>query len=151
MDDANRAKCWALRNQKVKYTEIQKLVRKTDGTRPKIGSIAEAAKNYGKEKGAVGRPEGSRKTTKAEDRKILNIFHKLRPPGHYVDSRKVHRALPKKLRGKIGRETVITRLAEKGYKPQEKMNKQAFAEAQVRKRLLFQKAHEDWTQVICKK
>ena len=58
--------------------------------------------------------------------------------------------MPKKLKGKIGRKTVIGRLAEKGFKPQEKMNKQAFAEAQVRKRLLFQKAYEDWTQVIYK-
>ena len=99
MDDANRAKCWALRNQKVKYTEIQKLVRKTDGTRPKIGSIAEAAKNYGKEKGAVGRPEGSRKTTKAEDRKILSTFHKLRPPGHYVDSPQSPQSIAQEVEG----------------------------------------------------
>lgn len=143
MDEANRAKCWALRNppagiMKIKFKDIidKKLVQKTDGTRPTRGSIEEAAKNFGKVKGAVGRPEGSRKTTKAEDRKIVDTLKRLRPPGHYVDSRRIHKALPKKLKDKIGRRTIRRRAAEKGFKAQKKLDKQAFAETQVKKRLI---------------
>lgn len=155
MDFANRSKCWVLRNPpkghaKMKFKDIAKLVRKTDGKRPKLGSIADAAKNFNATKGAVGRPEGSRKTTEAEDRKILATLKKIRPPGHYVDSRKIHRALPTILKKKISRRTVTRRVAEKGYKPQKKMDKQAFSETQVRKRLAFQKAHEDWTSATWK-
>ena len=151
MDHINhRSKCWALRNPpkghlKTKLKDIRKLVKKTDGKRPSIGAIQEAAESFGTVKGAVGRPEGWRTTTKAEDREILATLKKIRPPGCYVDSRKIHRALPKKLKGEISRRTVRRRVAEKGFKPQKKLDKQSFSETQVRKRLAFQKAHEDWT------
>jgi len=155
MDEANRAKCWAYRNppkgiMKIKFKDIRKLVQKTDGKRPTLGSISDAAKAFGKAKGAVGRPEGSRKTTKAEDRKIVDTLKRIRPPGHYVDSRKIHRALPKKIKDKIGRRTIRRRAAEKGFKAQKKLDKQAFSETQVKKRLAFQKSHEAWTQATWK-
>ena len=155
MDEANRAKCWALRNPpkgivKTKFKDLKKLVHKTDGKRPSIGAMAEAAKNFGKAKGVGGRREGWRKTSKAEDLKIVDTLKKIRPPGHYVDSRKIHKALPKKLKGKISRRTIRRRVAEKGFKAKKKLDKQAFSETQVKKRLAFQKAHEDWTQATWK-
>ena len=69
------------------------------------------------------RPKGSRNTTKEEDKKIIATFHKVRPPGRYVDSRMVSDALPKKISKKIGRRTIIRRLAEKGYVPTPKVDR----------------------------
>jgi hypothetical protein len=112
MDDANRAMCYALRHppaggKPMKLGDIQKLVRKTDRTIPGIAAIAEAADNFKKPKGQRGRPQGSKKTTKKEDKLILTKFHKLRPPGHGINSGKLRRSLPKKLQKKIGRRTII--------------------------------------------
>ena len=120
MDISNRALCFALRHppkgqKKMKFDDIQKLVRKTDGKKPSLGAIAEAAKTFNQEKMPVGRRVGWRKTTKVEDKAILTAFHKVRPPGHGATSRKIHRALPTKIKRKICKRTVITRLAEKGY------------------------------------
>ena len=54
-----------------------------------------------------GRPTGSRNTTPAEDRVIMKVFKKMRPPGAYVDAHIVHVNLPKKIREKITRKTVL--------------------------------------------
>ena len=62
---------------------------------------------------------GSLKTTPAENKKILQTFHKLRPPGHGIDSEALHRGLPTVLKKKIARGTV-RRLEDKGYLVQEK-------------------------------
>jgi len=67
-----------------------------------------------KVKNKRGRKLGQRDTTKAEDRKIMQTFHKLRPPGHYINSRILKRGLPKKISKKAGRKTLLRRLAEKG-------------------------------------
>ena len=128
MDLANKALCFALRNppkgyKKVPYNDILNVARKMDGTVPTIGSICEAAKTFQREKGEQGRPKGCKKTTKEEDRKVLAIFKKLRPPGCGVDSRVLHSALPKKIKKKISRRTVIRRLADKGYTAQKKIQK----------------------------
>jgi hypothetical protein len=151
MDDRNRALCFALRNPpeghpKTKLAEIvrQKLVRKKDGTVPSVGAINEAARDFHKERAPRGRQEGWRKTSKAEDRQLVKTFHKVRPPGHGVTSRRLHRALPAKIREKIGKRTVIRRLAEKGFTPREKLRKQDFSVAQRRKRVRFGTDHEDW-------
>ena len=120
MDMANRAMCFALRNppggaKPMKFKLIRASVKKTDGRKPGIPAIKEAADSFKTVKGKRGRKKGQCKTTKAEDKKLLKTFHKVRPPGHGVDSRKVHRALPKKLQKKIGRKTVLRRLAKKGF------------------------------------
>ena len=90
----------------------------------------------------VGRKPGWRKTTKDEDGAIIKTFHKVRPPGHGVDSRVIHKALPQRLAMKICRRTVRNRLAEKGFVPQLKTAKQDFKESQIRKRLSFGREHE---------
>ena len=103
MDDANRAMCYALRHppgrgaKPMKYCDIQKMVRKTNGRLPKIQAIAVAANTYKDAKGQRGRPKGSCKTSKAEDKKILKTFHKLRPPGCGIDSHEMEIGLPKKI------------------------------------------------------
>ena len=112
MDDANRAMCYALRYppgrgaKPMKYCDIRKLVRKTNGRLPKIQAIAEAAKTYKDAKGQRGRPKGARKTTKVEDKKILETFHKVRPPGCGVTARELQDKLPKKIANKIGWDTL---------------------------------------------
>ena len=158
MDDTNRALCYALRNppkgtKPMKFTDIIKKVKKTDGSRPTIGGVSLAVANFHAAKNPVGRPKGSRKTTKAEDKMLLKAFHKVRPPGHGIDSRRVQKALPKKLQNKMGRRTIRRRLAEKGYTPQKKMCKQDFKESQIRKRMKFQEEHEgeseaEWKQKL---
>ena len=150
MDVANRSLCYALRNppgdaEKMKYKDIRKHVKKVDGKRPSIGAIAEAASTFHALKESVGRPMGWRKTTKAEDLKILATFKKERPPGYGIDSRRIHKALPKKLQQKVCRRTVRERLAEKGITPQMKLNKLDFKEGQIRKRLSFQREHDGKT------
>ena len=67
----------------------------------------------------------------AEDKTILKKFKQVRPPGHGVTARKIHKALPKKLKTKVGRKTIVRRLAEKGYTAQKKMSKQSYSETQV--------------------
>jgi hypothetical protein len=152
MDLRNRALCFTLRNPPeghavTKFDDIvrKKLVRKTDGTTPSVSAIKKAADDFHKERAPVGRKKGWRKTTKAEDKKLLLTFHKVRPPGHGVTSRKVHRALPLKIKKKICKRTVIRRLAEKGFTPREKLHKKDFSVAQRKKRVKFGKNHEDWS------
>jgi hypothetical protein len=91
MDERNRALCWALRHapkgKPTKFSDIAKLVRKMDGKRPKPNSVQQIVKTFLKPREAVGRKPGWRKTTKDEDGAIIKTFHKVRPPGHGVDSR----------------------------------------------------------------
>ena len=155
MDVANRALCFALRNPplgvaKRKFCDIVKLVKKTDGSRPSIGAVSEAASTFGQEKEQVGRPLGSKKTTKAEDAKILSTVKAVRPPGHGADSRKIHAASPKALKVKVTCRTVRGRLAEKGVTPQSKLSKQDFSESQLKKRVAFGKSHAHKTAVMWK-
>ena len=157
MDNTNRALCWAYRYpragaKKVKLCDIvkKKLVTCTDGRVPSESSISEAARSYLAEKQTRGRKKGWRKTTKKEDRKILSTMHKLRPPGHYVDSRMIKRRLPKKLRRKVSRATVVRRLSEKGFNPTVKVNRNDAGPTIRRKRLVVAKRFliktaEQWT------
>ena len=59
----------------------QKLVEKTDGTVPTVGAISMAARDFKDHKEQTGRKKGWKATTKAEDKKIMQVFSKLRPPG----------------------------------------------------------------------
>ena len=155
VDQRNRALCFALRHppkgvKKTPYCEIAKKVVKQDGKHPSINAVWEIVKNYNAKKSPGGRPVGSRKTTKDEDRVIMSTFRKVRPPGHGVDARMVHSALPKKLRKKVGRRTVIRRLSAKGYKPTKKMQKTDPGPALMKKRFDFAKAHQGKTESVWK-
>ena len=128
MDDARRAVCYALRNppageKATPSKDIRRMVRMVNGQRPGINAIQKAASTYTDERGARGRPAGTTGTTKEEHKQSLDTIHKMRPPGHSVDSRVVHTASPKKLKKDIGRRTVIKRLAEQGFTPQRKLDK----------------------------
>ena len=123
MDLANKAICCAMRKTGAKLKDIRKLVKKTDGKRPSLAAISMAAASFHTEKKKRGVKPGSCKITKADEKKIMQKFHKLRPPGHGVDSRVILRALPKKLREMISRRFIIRFLASKGYKPERKLNK----------------------------
>ena len=141
MDQANKAMCFAMRKAGTKLDDIQALVEKTDGEPPSLQAISLAAASFETDKQKRGRKPGSNKTTKAEEKKVMQVFHTLRPPGYGVDSRVVHKALPKKLKGKICRRTVIRRLADKGFKPEKKLNKSDPGYKQKRKRIGFGKRH----------
>lgn len=150
MDAENRAMCYALRNpgpgkKPSSLRDIQKVVRKTDGGRPTLPAIWKAAATYGEEKETRGRKVGQRATNRAEDKKIMDTFRKLRPPGHGIDSRVVKQGLPKKLQAKVSRRTVIRRLAEKGYCPAKKRSKTDLGVKRMRKRVKFCNNHIDRT------
>ena len=150
MDLSNRALCFALRNPpkgmpKTPYKDIRKLVRKTDGSKPKTSAMCDAAKNFMKEKGQQGRPAGSRKTSKAEDKALMDVFHKIRPPGHGVTSRRLHNALPKKVSKKISPRTCRRRLADKGFIPTKKLSKSDPGVQGTARRMKFGRLYKDWT------
>ena len=90
-----------------------------------------------------GRKFGQKITTKQEDKQILATFKRMRPPGQYVDSRIVHRALPKPVKKKISRRTVIRRLADKAFLPTRKKSKSDPDERIKKKRLVFARKHAD--------
>ena len=102
------------------YAEIAGFVRNQDGARPTEGGVRQCVMKFHEPKAKRGRKSGYRKTSKAEDKVVLQTFRKLLPPGHGVDSRKVHMSLPKKLRDKLSRRTLIRRLAEQRYVPTRK-------------------------------
>ena len=147
MDEPTRAMCYALRHpgpglKPAKLSDIQKLVVKKDGrSKPSLAAIAKAAACYKDPKAKRGRKIGQRATSKAEDKKIMETFKKLRPPGHGVDSNVLQRALPKKLKVKVSRRTVRRRLAEKGFVPQKKRCKSDLGPARMKKRMNFCKKH----------
>ena len=84
-------------------------------------------------------------TTKAEDKVILKTLKKVRPPGHGVVARRVHAALPRNIKKKVGERTVIRRLAEKGMLPREKKCKAQQTDKNAKIRLKFAKKHQDKT------
>ena len=103
MDAANKALCYYYRHppdasKPMAYSEICKLVRRTDGEHPSVGGVFEAVQTFHQKKKPAGRKRGWRKTTKQEDKVVLQTFHKCRPPGYGVDSRTVHTKLPTKVR-----------------------------------------------------
>ena len=128
MDAKNRALCFFYRHPpngaiKLTYTEIAEIVRNEDGEHPTEGAVRQCVLKFHEPKAKRGRKAGYRKTSKAEDKLVLQTVRKLRPPGHGVDSRKVHAGLPKKLRDKLSRRAVIRRLAEQRYVPTKKVQK----------------------------
>lgn len=146
-----KALCYGYRNpppgqKKLAYNKIAGLVGFTEG------AVRESVATFLDVKKKRGRKKGWRKTTKAEDQVIMEKFHKVRPPGHGVDSRKVRNALPVKLRTKIGRRTVIRRLAEKQYTPQKKVSKEDPGPVLARRRVIFssdnKKSASQWKQTL---
>ena len=89
MDEPTRAMCHALRHpgpglKPAKLSDIQKLVAKKDGrSKPSLAAISKAAAFYKDLKAKRGRKLGQRATSKAEDKKIMQTFKKLRPPGSW--------------------------------------------------------------------
>ena len=73
----------------------------------------------------------------------MATFHKLRPPGHGITSKQLKKGLPKKLSMKVGRRTLIRRLAEKGYTPRKKQSKEDLGPVLMKKRVKFCKQHID--------
>ena len=82
-----------------------------------------AVKNFHTDAMPRGRKPGWRKTARTEDRAILRAFFRVRQPcGSAVEYKDVWCALPDALRAKICVETVKNRLAEKGYRLEDKLS-----------------------------
>ena len=155
MDLVNQAICYAMRNPprgkpKMAYKDIMKMVAKTDGSKPTVAAMCLCAQNFKKRKGQRGRPEGSNKTSKAEDKVLLDTFKKLRPPGHGVTSRRLHKALPKKISKKMSQRTCRRRLADKGYTPEKKLSKSDPGVQGTKRRMHFGRFYKDRTMAIWK-
>ena len=110
-----------------------------------IACVVISACSWEDEKEKRGRKRGQKATTKEEDKLILKIFHRLRPPGHYVDAQMVHSQLPLKMQRKITKTTVRRRLNAKGYYMEDKRDKDDPTQKVKRKRILFCKKHEKKT------
>ena len=79
----------------------------------------------------------------------MSTFHKLRPPGHGIDSNTLRRGSPSALRKKVSRKTILRRLADKGYTMQDKESKTDLGVVTTKKRMVFSRKHqhltaEDW-------
>ena len=93
-----------------------------------------------------GRKRGWRKTTTQEDKNILASFQKARQPlGSDVTARGVATGLPPKLKRNVCFRTIRNRLAERGYVPERKIEKNDFLKAQRGIRVDFCKYHEHRT------
>ena len=109
MDEKTRELCYKLRRhpsagqKPMKFKDIIRIykVKKKDGTIPKIQAVASVVSKYRDFKKKRGRKLGDVKITPAENKKIMSTFHKLRPPGHGIDSNTLRRGLPSALRKKI--------------------------------------------------
>ena len=128
MNAEDSAPCFLYRkppngSKRLPNAKIAETVQNEDGDHPTEEAVRRRVVNFREPKAMRGRKKGYRKTSKAENKVILQAFRKLRPPGHGVDSRKIHATLPKKLRGKVSRRTVIRRLAEQRYVPTKKVQK----------------------------
>ena len=157
MDAKNRALCFFYRNppngsKPLAYSKIAEKVKGKDGNPVTEGAVRYVVKTFNDKMAKRGRKEGWRKTTKADDKVIHTTFLKKRPPGHGVDSRMIHQALPKKLSKKISRRTIIRRLAEKDYTAQKKVNKTDPGPALAKRRVAFAKKNQrtraQWNQYL---
>ena len=117
------------------YKEIAKLIRRP---RMPAGTIRSAVKRFLAARRVRGRKEGWRKTTPAEDAKILAAFRKVRKPlGSLVEKNDVWKALPLALREKVSARTVSRRLRDKGYVMEEKLTGDDHGEQWRKRRLRF--------------
>lgn len=150
-----QALCYTLRNppahwkvKKEKFAKIPGIIRKELGERITEDQAQKSAERFSaKPVGVRGRKEGWRKTTSADDKLILDTFHRVRQPaGSEVDSRDVHNALPDALRQKITTRTVRRRLSEEGFWMQDKKAGDDHGEEWRRKRVAFCDSHRHKTE-----
>ena len=153
MDSKNKALCVYYRNPpagkaKLSYRQIAAKVRTKEGKHPSLGTVftvvaehALAMRRRGRQKRVDTTRKPNRKTTAKDDKVILKVFKKMRPPGHGVVARQIHSRLPTKLRARISERTIIPRLAEKGYTAQKKINKRDPGLTLMKRRLAFAKSH----------
>ena len=108
-----------------------------DGTKhhPTRRAVRECVRKWGKAKKKS--PGGPRKTTKADDQKILKLVKKHRAKG-YVDAAVVHRCLPKRLRTgpkAVTTHTIGNRIRDDGYRWTDKSHKPELPSASEQKRM----------------
>ena len=147
MDAATQALCFFYRNPPPEsgvkpqpYKAIPKLIHQPQMS---LGRVKMAVKRFLKKKRPRGRKPGWRKTTPAEDKAMLDAFHKVRQPlGSLVEARDVWKALRPTLRNKVSVRTVANRLRDKGYKMEEKLAGDDKGEQWRKARVRFCECHK---------
>ena len=136
--------------KRVRMKQIPDEVEKAGFPRPTRWQVKWQAANFGNQPSRRGRKPGWRKTTAAEDKKVLATFHKVRQPlGSAVDARDVFNALPDALRQKISVRTVRERLRDKGFAMSEKKAVDDKGDAWRKVRLHWCEARRQWTPERC--
>ena len=134
-------KCTALKPQP--YKVICAHLKKPGKKAPLVATVHKAVRTFHDEAATRGRKQGYRKTTPAEDKEILRVFHKVRQPcGSGVTFKDVWCALADPLRKKVSVKTVRNRLSEKGFKLEEKLTADDKGMAWRNRRLAFCTVHK---------
>ena len=144
MDDKNKALCKLLFDQGEVYQDIADTVLKRDGkTHPTKQAVWLVINNWDQPAKPRGRPEGSRKTTAAEDERIVQEMLKIRGAhvGGAVDAKVVHDRLPPALKAKVNPQLVRLRLNEAGYEELEKVEKDPPGKKEKENRCRFGKKY----------
>ena len=151
MDAENRALCYFYRNppaesgvKPISYAKIAEIVvmpgrgENGEDVHPSQGAVFKAVQEWGRVRAKRVRKKGWRKTSGAEDKRIVQTFKQVRKPlGKKVTARTVRLKLPTKLREKICDRTVRRRLAKKGIKPKKKLRNSNRGPAWMKRRRLW--------------
>lgn len=136
------------------YKVICKHLKTPGKPTPLVTTVHKAVKTFHNEAAVRGRKLGYRKTTPAEDKAILSAFFKVRQPcGSGVTYKDVWCALADSLRTRVSVKTVRNRLAEKGFKLEEKLTADDKGVAWRNRRLAFCNVHrgkseEQWVNAV---
>lgn len=155
MDAENRAVCYFYRNppvdsgmKRLSYAKIARIVvmpgRGENGAdeHPSPQAVCNVVKQWGKERAKRGRKTGWRKTSNAEDKRILHTFKEVRKPlGKKVKAEMVRSKLPGRLRQQISARTVRRRLVEAGIQPKKKLRNSNRWPAWKKRRKLWCETH----------
>jgi len=151
MSPKMRATCYGLWKGKKKFKlhEIQKVVKKKDGSKPTLPGIYYAATRFTAPSKRMGRPVGSTKTTAAQDCKIVSVMKELRKKTGGNGYHAVWRALPAALRRKVSPDLVRNHLRDRGYNYEDKVEHVEATRPQQKVRMQFGRRYasltgEDW-------
>ena len=109
---------------------------------PTYSAVKKCVKNWATVREPRGRPQGTRETTKADDKLIVKTMLQIRGPkvGGLCYLKHIRARLPARLQD-LSLELIRLRLKEAGYKGEDKILKEAPSEKNRKKRLAFAKEH----------
>ena len=143
MNAENRAYCKLLREREgLSWRKIALEVVKSNGVAPTFSAVQQCVENWTDVREPRGRPKGTRETTKAEDKLIVQTMLQIRGPkvGGLCYLKHIRARLPARLQY-LSLEVLRQRLKEAGYKGEDKIRKDAPSEKNRKQRLAFAKEH----------